>query len=186
MNDNEIIGLYFDRSESAISETDTKYGSYCRKLTFGILCSREDSEECVNDTYMKLWDTIPPTRPKRLAAYIAGVARNLALNMRRASGAAKRGGSDTALAFDEIAECLPSSETVESAVDENELVRALNAFLAGLDREKQKIFMLRYYHFFSVSDIADELHISDAKVRTTLHRTREKLRRYLEKEGIDV
>ena len=186
MNDNELIELYFSRAENAISETDARYGTYCRGLAFGILGSHEDSEECVNDTYLKLWNTIPPTRPLRFCAYIAGIARNLALNMRRAMTAKKRGGGDTELAFDEISECLPAKETVEDAYDGNELVRTLNSFLAGLTHEKQKIFMLRYYHFRSIADIASELNITEEKVRTTLHRTREKLRVYLEKEGIDV
>ena len=186
MNDNELIELYFARAENAIAETDSRYGTYCRGLTFGILGSREDSEECVNDTYLKLWNTIPPTRPLRFAAYISSIARSLALNMRRAMSAKKRGGGDTELAFDEISECLPSKETVEDAYDENELVRTLDRFLGGLSPEKRKIFMLRYYHFQSVADIASELRITEEKVRTTLHRTREKLRKYLEKEGIDV
>lgn len=186
MEDNEIIELYFARSETAITETDKKYGTYCRTLTYNILCSREDSEECVNDTYMKLWGAIPPQRPVKFCVYIASVARRLALNMRRKMNTMKRGGGMSEAVFDEIAECVASPASVESSADEDELVRVLNDFLAGLDGEKQKMFMKRYYHFYSISDIAEEMHFSEEKVRTTLHRVRGKLKKQLEKEGIEI
>ena len=186
MEDNDIIELYFARSENDVTETDKKYGGYCRTLTYNILYSREDSEECVNDTYMKLWNSIPPQRPVKFCVYIASVARRLALNMRRKMNTMKRGGGMSEAVFEEIAECVASPASVEKSADEDELVRLLNTFLAGLDSEKQKMFMKRYYHFYSISDIADEMHCSEEKVRTTLHRVREKLRKHLEKEGIEL
>ena len=186
MNDEGIIKLFFAREEAAISETDKKYGSYCRRLTLNILESREDSEECVNDTYMKLWNTIPPKRPGSLGAFAAAVARNAALNMLRGRTSEKRGGGDTCVPFDEISECLPSAQSVESAVDEKELINALNRFLGSLDSRKRKIFMKRYFHFFTMSEIASDTGMSEENVRTVLFRTREKLRVFLEKEGINI
>ena len=186
MNDSEIIDLYFAREERAISETDKKYGPYCRNISYNILESREDSEECTNDTYMKLWSVIPPQKPLRFRAFIASVVRSIALNMVRRSSAGKRGGGNAQLVFDEIAECIADNDTVESKLDEKELIKALNGFLASCGGEKQMIFMKRYYHFRSVSQIAEEMHISEDKVKQTLHRTREKLRTYLKKEGIEI
>jgi len=186
VTDNDIMELYFSRSENAIAETDKKYGAYCRSMTYSILGSREDSEECVNDTYLKVWDTIPPERPRKFGAFLSAIARNIALNMRRSRSAVKRGGGNAEAVYDEIAEVVADSSTVESEFDDRELVRTLNAFLASVGGEKQKIFMKRYYHFRSVSEIAEEMGISEEKVKTTLHRTREKLKKYLEKEGIGL
>ncbi len=186
LNDSEILDLYFARQESAISETDRKYGPYCRSISYNILESREDSEECTNDTYMKLWNVIPPQKPVRFCAFIASVARSIALNMLRRSSTSKRGGGNAQIVFDEIAECVADKDTVESTLDEKELVKALNGFLSSCGGEKQLIFMKRYYHFRSVSQIAEEMHLSEDKVKQALHRTREKLRKYLEKEGIDI
>ena len=186
MNDNEIIGLYFSRAETAIGETDKKYGAYCRSVAFNILGSREDSEECVNDTYLKIWNAIPPKKPQHLGAFIARTARNCALDMRDRLSAAKRGGKNTASAFEELSECLPSGTDVEKQADDDELTAILDRFLGSLGYEKRMIFMKRYWHFYSVPEIANEMHISESKVKTTLFRTREKLKKYLEKEGIDI
>ncbi len=186
MNDNEIIELFNKRSEEAIKETDKVYGRYCRALTYGILGNHEDSEECVNDTYMRLWEQIPPKRPPRLGAFAAKIARNLALNRREQLAADKRGGGLCAVDYDEIAECLPSGNTVEKKSDENELTAALERFVRTLAPEKRQIFLKRYWGFMQVSAIASEMGISPEKVKTSLHRTREKLRIFLEKEGIDI
>jgi len=186
MNDNDIIELYNKRSEDAIKETDKAYGRYCRSLTFAILGNREDSEECVNDTYMRLWELIPPKRPPRLGAFTAKIARNLALNRRESLAADKRGGGMSAVDYDEISECLPAGDTVEKKADENELTAALERFLRTLGTEKRQIFLKRYWGFMSVSAISSEMGISVEKVKTTLHRTREKLRKFLEKEGVDI
>lgn len=186
MNDNEIIKLYFTRSEKAISETDKKYGAYCRGITYDILGSREDSEECVNDTYLKAWNTIPPQQPRSLGAFLSAIARNLALNLRRKHSTQKRGGRSAEAVYDELEECIPSSQTVEKQFDERELIRLINSFLANLGKEKQIMFMKRYYHFRSISEIAQEMGISEEKVKTTLHRVRGKLKKELEKEGIEL
>ncbi len=186
MNDEQIIELYFQRSESAISETDKKYGAGCRRLTFNILGSREDSEECVNDTYLKCWNTMPPKRPPELKLFIAKIARNIALNMRRAVGTLKRGGGFLAVDMEEVSECLPSRSNVEQEVDEATAAKAIDRFLASLDREKQIIFVRRYWYFCTITEIANDLGLSESKVKMTLSRTREKLREYLGKEGINV
>lgn len=186
MNDNEIIELYFARAENAISETDKKYGAYCRGITYNILGSREDSEECVNDTYMKAWNSIPPQRPRKLGSFLSTLARNAALNMKRGLAALKRGGGNADTAYDELAECVADTHTVEQEFDDKELVRVLNAFLSKLGGEKQKMFMKRYYRFMSISEIAAEMGISENSVKITLHRIREKLKKELEKEGIGL
>ena len=186
MNDNEIIKLYFTRSEKAISETDKKYGAYCRGITYDILGSREDSEECVNDTYLKAWNTIPPQQPRSLGALLSAIARNLALNMHRKHSTLKRGGGSTEAVYDELAECIADKQTVENQFDDRELIRLMNSFLAKLGKEKQRMVMKRYDHFRSKSEIAEEMGISEEKVKTTLHRVREKLKKELEKEGIEL
>lgn len=186
MNDNDIIELYFARAENAIGETQKKYGSYCKSVAYNILGSPEDSEECVNDTYLKLWNMIPPERPSHFAAFICAVARSIALNLVRHRTALKRGGGTYEQAYDEISECVASTENVEKSVDERELSAIMSRFVGSLGYEKKMIFMKRYYHFMPVSDIAEEMGITEEKVRTVLHRTRKKLKAYLEKEGITV
>ena len=186
MNDNEIIELYFARSENAVSETDKKYGVFCRGLTFSILGNREDSEECVSDTYMKLWNVIPPQRPQKFRAFISRIARNLALNVLDRAEARKRGGRYGAAAYDELSESIPSPDTVDKRIDDKELAALIDSFLRSLDSEKQRIFVKRYWYLCSVSEIAEQMHISEGKVKMTLHRTRERLREFLEKEGIAV
>jgi len=186
MNDKDIIGLYFARSENAISETDRKYGGYCRTLAYNILGNTQDSEECVNDTFLRLWELIPPEKPAKLGAFAARIARNLALDMLDRISAAKRGGNSHTLAYDEISECVPSRVSVERSADERELARLMEEFVASLPREKRYIFMKRYFHFCSVSEIAEQMLISESKVKMTLKRTRERLREFLEKEGVEL
>lgn len=186
MKDSEILDLYFARSENAISETDSKYGTFCRGLTCSILGNREDSEECVSDIYLKLWNVIPPERPEKFRAFIARVARNTALNMLEKLSAAKRGGKNTALAYEELAESIPDPGSVDKQIEDAELSALIDRFLRSLSGEKQMIFMKRYWYFCSVSEIAEQMHISEGKVKMSLHRTREKLREFLEKEGVQI
>ncbi|MCR4779638.1 MAG: RNA polymerase sigma factor [Ruminiclostridium sp.] len=186
MKDEKIIELYFARSETAINETDKKYGACCRSMTLNILGSREDSEECVNDTYLKVWDTIPPERPVKLGAFVIRIARNLAFDLRKAKSRLIRGGGFEAVSFDEIAECLPAAGDTESKADSRAALAAVEKFIFSLSREKQTVFMRRYFYMQSCTDIAADLGIPEGKVKMTLKRTRDKLREYLEKEGIDV
>ena len=186
MNDDRIIKLYFDRSEDAIKETDKKYGGACRSVAYNILGSHEDSEECANDTYLKVWDTIPPQRPKKFGAFVICIARHLALDMYRAANRVKNGGGYKSVDFEEIADCLPSKESTEGTVDRKAVIKAVEKFLSMLPRNKQIMFIRRYFYCSTYSDIAADLHTSEDQVRKSLTRTREKLRAFLEKEGIEI
>ncbi len=183
MNDSKIIELYFARSESAITETDKKYGGCCRSTAYGILGSREDSEECVNDTYLKVWNAIPPARPDRLGAFVIRIVRNLALDMFRKRGSHAK---TAAANFDEIAEFLPASDNVEGEIDRRTVLDAIERFLLTLPKEKRVMFVRRYFYCSSYREIADALLTTEDRVAVTLHRVREKLRGYLEKEGIGI
>ncbi|MCR4779501.1 MAG: sigma-70 family RNA polymerase sigma factor [Ruminiclostridium sp.] len=186
MNDSKIIGLYFARSESAIAETDKKYGGCCRSTAYGILGSREDSEECVNDTYLKVWNSIPPERPARLGAFVLRIVRNLALDLRRRRNTLKGGSGFGAVGFDEVADFLPAPGSVEGEADRKAVLAAIEAFLLTLPKEKRVMFVRRYFYCSSYKEIADALLTTEDRVAVTLHRVREKLRGYLEKEGIGI
>lgn len=184
MEDNQIIQLYFDRSEEAITQTAQKYGKYCHTIAYNILHNMEDSEECVNDTYWKAWSAIPPSKPKRLAAFLGKITRNRSLDKFRRYKADKRGGGEMALALEELGDCVSSSEKTEEYVDEMFLVETLNQFLASLSTEQRKIFMRRYWYVSSVEEIANEYGISQSKVKMSLLRSRNRLKQVLEEEGI--
>ena len=184
MEDNQIIRLYFERSEEAIRQTEAKYGNYCHTIAYNILQNIEDSEECVNDTYWKAWGIIPPRRPKRLAAFLGKITRNLALDRYRRYTAEKRGGGEMAVALEELGECISSAESMEAHADEMMLTDILNRFLASLSAEQRKIFMRRYWYVCSVKEIADDYGITESKVKMSLLRTRNQLKAVLEKEGI--
>ena len=184
MDDRQIIALYNERSEAALSETEKKYGRYCRTIAYNILNNEEDSEECVNDTWLKAWEAIPPRCPDSLAAFLGKITRNLALNLYKHKNREKRGGGQTMLVLEELAECVPGADSTEEAVDEALLAEVLNGFLAELPTEKRKIFMRRYWYLSSVKEIAEEYGLSESKVKMTLLRLRSKLKTVLEKEGI--
>lgn len=183
MTDEKIVELYWVRSEEAIKETQNSYGSYCTAICSNILSSRQDTEECINDAYMKLWETIPPQRPRSLKAYLSKIVRNLALDKYRNINSAKRGGKQAKLVFEEIQEFI--SEGGEQLADELALRDAINAFLEDLESETRIIFVQRYWYFLSVKQIADIHGLGQSKVKMTLKRTRDKLKEHLEKEGLD-
>ena len=184
MEDNQIVQLYFDRNEEAISQTAVKYGKYCHTIAYNILRNFEDSEECVNETYWKAWHTIPPKRPQRLAAFLGKITRNLSLDAYRGYTAQKRGGSEMDMALDELGDCVASLGSEDEHFDEKILVDILNAFLASLSTEHRKIFMRRYWYVSTVKEIADEYGITESKVKMSLLRSRDRLRAVLEKEGV--
>ena len=186
MDEKQIIELYWNRSESAIAETEKKYGRFCYGIAFNILESHPDSEECVNDTYLQAWNAIPPHRPGRLSAFLGRITRNLALKRYERSTAAKRGGGQVPLALEELAECIPDPRTVERQVDDKMLALAFNDFLAGLPEESRKIFLMRYWKLEPVKEIARACGIGESKVKMSLMRTRGKLKRFLEQEGIEL
>ena len=186
MDDRQIIALFNERSEAALSETAKKYGRYCRTVAYNILYNEEDSEECVNDTWLRAWEAIPPQCPVRLSAFLGKITRNLALNRYKHKNREKRGGGQTLLVLEELAECVPGAESTEEAAGAALLVDVLNRFLEKLSAEKRKIFMRRYWYMSSVKEIAEEFGLSESKVKMTLLRLRNKLKQTLEKEGIIV
>ncbi|MBQ7862838.1 MAG: sigma-70 family RNA polymerase sigma factor [Lachnospiraceae bacterium] len=184
MEDNTIIQLFFERSETAITETAAKYGKLCHTIAYNILYNEEDSEECVNDTYMKAWEVIPPQIPEKLAAFLGKITRNLAISKYRHNSSLKRGGGQVAYALEELAECIPDKNTTEQAISDKLFVEQLNGFLEKLPVEKRKVFMQRYWYLRPISEIAEEFSMSESKVKMILHRTRNSLKEVLEKEGI--
>lgn len=184
MDDKKIIDLYWKRSESAIAETDKKYGRYCSTIAFNILHNREDAEECVNDTYFKVWGVIPTLRPLKFSAFIGRITRNLSLNKYEYYNAKKRGQGETQVVFEELQGCIVSTGNVEDAIEDMLLSEKLNCFLEGLPTEKRKIFMRRYWYLSGVKDIASDYQMSESKVKMILLRTRNALKEYLEQEGI--
>ena len=187
MEDAQIIELYFARKESAITETDIKYGRYCMTVANNILHSEEDSEECRNDTYMKTWSVIPPKKPDNLRAFVGRIARNLALDMYEKLHRKKRDINSTEAILDELAECIPDPNSdVEKISEDSELREAINGFLGTLSEDNRKIFVRRYWYAASVDEIVRDYGFGKSKVKMSLLRTREKLKEYLESEGMAV
>ncbi len=185
MNDREIIDLYWARAEQAITETARRYGRYCHAIAYNILHSREDSEECVNDTWLRAWEAMPPHRPERLDTFLGKITRNLALNRWEKAAAAKRGSRQVAVAIEELHDCLPAADNIEHALDSMALTEALNRFLAAMPAETRRIFIQRYWYMRSIKSIAAELGAGESKVKMALLRARAELKQYLEKEGIN-
>ncbi len=182
MDDKTIVALFFRRSEEAIPALAAQYGPRLRRLARNILRSERDAEECVNDTWLAVWNSIPPQRPQSLAAYVLALGRNTALRRYHKNTARKRNSFyDTAL--DELADCLAAAETAESALEARELGRQINDFLETLPREDRVMFLRRYWFADSVADIAKAMGTGTNRVSVRLHRTREKLRAYLTERG---
>lgn len=184
MEDQQIIELYHERSETAISETAKKYGKYCYTIAYHILYNEQDSEECVNDTYLRAWKTIPPQYPNKMSAFLGKITRNLAFNQYRYYIRQKRGAGQVPMALEELQECIPISGSVEQTIEEKYLIEILNRFLYDLSKEKRMIFLRRYWYLSSIQEIAGDYEMSESKVKMTLLRVRKKLKQVLEKEGI--
>lgn len=183
MDDAAIISLYFERSQSAIKESHSKYGSYCRTISMNILHCREDADECLNDTWMKAWDTIPPQKPCCLSAFFGKIVRNFSLSMWRKKHSQKRKNNETSLCLDELSECIPEQNS-GSVAEDLELKDALDRFLEALEQNARIIFMKRYWYIIPVKKIAEELSMNEGAVKMSLLRTRKKLRQFLDEEGI--
>ncbi len=183
MEDSEIIKLYFERSQAAIKESQRKYESYCRTISMNILQSREDTEECLSDTWMKAWENIPPELPERLSAFFGRITRNISLSLWRKRNSKKRKDSETDVCLEELTECIPE-DNGRSFTENLELKDALNRFLQGLDEKSRKIFMKRYWYIVPVKKIAKVLDMNEGAVKMSLLRTRKKLRQFLEEEEI--
>lgn len=179
MKDSEIVELYWNRSENAIFETKNKYDRYCTSIAYRILSSSEDSEECVSDTYLRTWNSIPPSRPENLKAYVGKITRNVALDRFRASSRKKN--EETALVLHEFQ--VASLDTVDDEMDRLALSEAISSFLRTLEPIKRQVFVLRYWYFESVSEISEKTGWTDNRIRVELFRLRKKLSAYLEKEG---
>ncbi len=186
MDDERIIELYFQRNDTAIAETEKKYGKYCHSIAFNILRNMEDAEECVNDTYIKTWNSIPPERPNRLALFLGKITRNRALDIYDKYNAQKRSTSTATLVYDEIKECIPSPRTIEKEIDNKDLAEKLNSFLRDLDEESRNIFLQRYWYLLSIKEIARNFLFTESKVKMNLLRTRNKLKQFLEEEGVEI
>ena len=184
MDDKQIVDMFFERNENAILETEKKYSRYCNYIAANILPIKEDCEECVNDAYLRLWNSIPPAKPNNLKSYIGTVTRNLALDKYDKNTAQKRRGG-TELVYDEIAECIPDQSPSE-ITEELALKTALSKFLGSLKPQKRIVFMQRYWYLSSVKEIAEINGLSENNVKITLMRLRAKLKKFLEKEGINI
>jgi RNA polymerase sigma-70 factor (ECF subfamily) len=186
MNDKEIIQLYCDRDETAIAETAKKYGSYCQYIAHNILHNQEDAEECVNDTYLGAWKSIPPQLPLRLSTYLGKITRNLSLNRYQQYTAEKRGGGQTELALAELEDCIPADQDMEKLLDDMVLTEAIERFLYRQTEDKRNIFTRRYWYLSPIRDIAKEYGMTESKVSSILFRMRNELKAHLEKEGIPL
>ena len=186
MDDKQILDLYWERSEAAISETSKKYGKYCRYIAFNILHNDENSEECVNDTYLRAWTSKPPIGPSVQKKFLGQRTLHLAFATYDLRNATKRNGGQMSLIFDEIQECIPSLDSTENIVEEIALTDILNRFLSSLSLEQRKIFMRRYWYLSPIKEIATEYGMSESKIKMSLFRSRNELKKLLEKEGISV
>lgn len=180
MDDSKIVEMYFSRNEKAIEETSAKYGRLCYFIAYNILKNESDSDECVNDTYLRLWNSIPPNKPENLGAYTAKITRNISLDRYRQNLAQKRGASDP-LPTEELEWCL----TEGSPSPENELImkECINSFLGGLDKEKRIVFIQRYFYMCEVKEIAKNNGISEANTKVILSRLRQKFKDHLIEYG---
>ena len=186
MEDLDIVELYWNRDEQAIKETSAKYGNYCYSIAYNILYNNEDAQECVNDTYLGAWNAIPPHHPMNLATFLGKITRRLSLNKYRALHADKRGGNEVTLSFDELEDCIASENSVKDEVDAQQLAELINKFLGTLKENERKVFVCRYWYFESVNDIALRFFYTPSKEKMILKRTRDRLKEYLEKEGVLV
>lgn len=182
MLDTEIIDLYFARDEQAIIETANKYDAYCNKIALNILADIHDAEECVNDTYMKTWDAIPPTRPNIFSAFLAKITRNLALDRYKGSNSQKRA-DKFAESLDELGDCVAEDNTWNS-LELSELSELISKFLRASKEAPRRIFVLRYFYNYGIDDIAHIYGTTEGYVKVSLFRTRRALAKYLKSQGV--
>lgn len=186
MKDSQIVDLYWQRDETAISETETKYGRFCFSIANNILHDDEDAKECVNDTYLGAWNAMPPHRPEMLSTFLGKITRRLSLKKWRDRSADKRGGGSVALSMEELEECIPSRQRTDDSIAVAELTDLINGFLESLPVEERRVFLRRYWYFDSISDISARFGFGESKVKMMLKRTRDKLLVRLQKEDAAV
>ena len=183
MEDEKIVDLYWNRSENAISETDKKYRKPCISIANNILNDISDSEECLNDTYLAAWNTMPPQRPKYLPAFLFKIVKNIAFNRFYFNHRDKRR-KEVSVSFDELEECVAGSSYTDDMIDAKELAGAVNDFIEGLSQEKRVVFVRRYWYFDSVSQISERCEISEEKTKSMLMRLRKSLGEFLGERGL--
>ena len=183
MEDQEIVALYWQRSEDALRETAAKYEAYLTKIACNILTDTEDSRECVNDTYLAAWNSMSEHRPEMLSTYLGKITRQLSIDRFRKRHSLKRRASEYALSLSELEDSFADSATPEQALDSRLLAEAVNAFLRALPDRERNVFLGRYYFFDSVKEVAAYCGLSEANTKSILFRTRQKLKAYLESEG---
>lgn len=184
MKDTEIVALYWNRDETAIKQTQDKYGIYLSKIAYNILSDFEDSKECVNDTYLSAWNSMPTHRPSVLSTYLGKIARQLSIDIFRKKNSIKRYASEYAVSLEELGDSFPDGITPEQALDAKLLDEAINSFLRILPDDARNTFIGRYYFFDSLKDVARYCGMSEGKAKSMLYRTRQRLKAYLVKEGL--
>lgn len=184
MDDTQIVELYWARKESAIEETEAKYGSYCRSIAGNILQNQDDAEECVNDTWLGAWNSMPPHRPSVLSTFLGKLTRRISIDKWRRTTAKKRGDGQLPLVLSELEDCISDGKSIEEETERKLLAEVIAAFIKSLPETEQKVFLCRYWYMDSVSSIATRFRFSESKIKSMLFRTREKLRVRLEKEGL--
>ena len=183
MEDNEIIRLFFDRDSRAIEESRRKYGRLLQRTAKNILSDPRDSEECENDAYLAAWNAIPPAEPRSLGAYLTSLTRNISVSRLRERLALRRGGGEAVLALDELEEVIPAGSSPQEEAESRELAALINRFLSSLKKDDRVIFVSRYWLTEPVKEIAGRLAMSESRVKSSLFRSRNGLRKQLRKEG---
>lgn len=183
MEDCDIVRLFWERDEQALSETERKHGKRCRMIAENILNDREDAADCLNDSYFKVWNLIPPERPKFLGAFVSSIVKYTAIDMLKAKRAQKRGGGEIMQAIEELEDMVSDNSDVERTYENREIIEKINDFLEGIPFEHRKIFVLRYWYCCEIPEIAKRFGLRKNTVSVMLNRTRKRLKEYLEKEG---
>ena len=184
MTDDELIALLEVKDRNALVELENKYGAYCKSIAMNILRDRQDCDECLNDAYLSVWKAIPPAKPDDMRMYLAGVVRNTAISHWRKAHAQKRGSGHVELLLEELSDVAASNAPLEKLGDMIAFRETFNRFLGKLKAEQRRIFLLRYWYMDKIEEISEKLGISENKVKVSLHRTRNKLKKLLEKEGL--
>ena len=185
MDDDKIIDLFWQRNEMAIEAAGQKYQRYCFSIGYDILKNKEDVEECVNDTYFRAWEAIPPTKPNNLAVFLGTITRRLALNLYKKKRADKRGGGQVEIVLSELEEAIPDgSASLEKELEREEIIKTINGFLKDLPEKQRNVFVRRYWHMKSIEDIAKDYQLTISNVKQMLFRARKQLKLRLEEEGV--
>lgn len=185
MDDRKIINLFFERSEKAIVELSNKYGSVCRKVSMNVLNNHRDVEECVNDAYLGVWNTIPPEKPNPLLAFVCRIVRNISINRYKKNTSQKRKGNYD-LCLEELQNCITTQGSIEEDLEETELSSYIDEFLDSLTQINRMLFVRRFWFMDSYEDIAKASGLKEGAIRTRLSRIKADLKKYLEKKGVII